>query len=92
MTDCDIVLSTAIVNALSLFKSITGNTPVTIISFKERGIIKALIIKQNTLQPVTQSVQHKLVQREKRKVMCRKRFQKISIEFHNSFTVRYQLL
>jgi len=66
----DFILSTATVNVHYLFfKSITGNTSITITSFKEQ-IFKALIYfitKRNTLRPVTQSVRHRLVRREKEK-------------------------
>lgn len=65
----DILLSTATVNALSLFKSVTNNKSITITTFKEE-IIKQLLYKPNVPQPISPGLKHLLVTTQKKR-MCK---------------------
>ncbi|XP_025407472.1 piggyBac transposable element-derived protein 2-like [Sipha flava] len=65
----DILLSTATVNALSLFKSVTKNKSITITTFKEE-IIKQLLYKPNVPRPISPGLKHLLVTTQKKR-MCK---------------------
>ncbi|KAL4153253.1 hypothetical protein QTP88_001086 [Uroleucon formosanum] len=65
----DILLSTATVNALSLFKSVTKNKSITITTFKEE-IINQLLYKPNVPQPISPGLKHLLVTTQKKR-MCK---------------------
>lgn len=65
----DILLSTSIVNALSLFKSVTKNNSITVTLFKEQ-IIKQLLIKPTVPQPISPGLKHELVKKNQKR-MCK---------------------
>jgi len=73
----DILLSTSVVNALSLFKSVTKNN-VKITFFKEE-IIKSLLHKPEILKTIPLKANHNLVTSENgKKRMCQKCYATIS--------------
>lgn len=75
----DILLSTSLVNALSLFKSVTKNKSITITTFKGE-IVKQLLSKRNVPQPISPGLKHLLVTiRQKR--MCKPCYAQMSENF-----------
>jgi hypothetical protein len=72
----DILLSTSMINALSLFKSVTGNSTIQVNMFKE-DIIKQLLIKPSVPQPISPGLKHLLIT-TKSKRMCKVCYARIS--------------
>lgn len=64
------------VNALSLFKSVTGNSAITITTFNEQ-ITKQLLIKPHIPQPIAPGLRHSIIT-TKTKRMCKICYARIS--------------
>lgn len=80
------------VNALSLFKSVTEYTNITITTFKEQ-VIKSLLIKPSVPQPISPGLKHSLIQTKQRR-MCKPCYSHLSknlgrVEAQNKTTKVY---
>jgi len=84
----DILLSVSTVNALSLFKSVTKNTTLTITTFKEQVIVlsdcclkvKSLLIKPGVPQTISPELKHSFIQTKQRR-MCKLCYYHLSKNF-----------